>query len=126
MNKYDAVKKMQEYIRDHLYENVSLSDLSTVSYYSPWHSYRLFTELTGLSPSHYIRRLRLSLSALKLRDFSVRILDVALDSGYASVDGYKEPFSRNSASILTNIPETRRRSACSFLTPYPKERKRKK
>ena len=125
MNKYDAVKKMQEYIRDHLYENVSLSDLSTVSYYSPWHSYRLFTELTGLSPSHYIRRLRLSLSALKLRDFNVRILDVALDSGYASVDGYQRAFFKEFG--VNPYEYSRKPTPIGLFIPYPvSERKEKK
>ena len=45
-----------------------------------------------MTPAVYIRRLRLSKSALRLRDEKVKIIDVALDSGFESVDGYQRAF----------------------------------
>ena len=63
-----AVQRMQDYIKDNLGENITLSDLSKVSYFSPWYSYRLFMQWVNLTPADYIRRFRLSKSALKLRD----------------------------------------------------------
>jgi len=47
-----------------------------------------------MTPAVYIRRLRLSKSALKLRDENVRITDVAYESGFESVDGYQRAFYR--------------------------------
>ena len=87
-----AVQRMQDYIEQHLSENITLAKLSEVSLYSPWYSYRLFKEHTNLTPADYIRRLRLSRSALRLRDEKCRILDVALDMGFGSVDGYQRAF----------------------------------
>lgn len=89
-----AVQRMQDYIEQHLSENITLAKLSEVSLYSPWYSYRLFKEYTNLTPADYIRRLRLSRSALRLRDEKCRILDVALDMGFGSVDGYQRAFFR--------------------------------
>lgn len=89
-----AVQRMQDYIEDHLDEVVTLAHLSRVSMYSPWYSYRLFKQYTNLTPADYIRRLRLSRSALRLRDEDCKIIDVALDSGYGSVDGYQRAFFR--------------------------------
>ena len=63
-----AVQKMQDYIEKHILEEITLSDLARVSLFSPWHSYRLFKAYTGLTPADYIRRVRLSRSALSLRD----------------------------------------------------------
>ncbi len=37
----EAVQRMQEYIEGHLEEELTLTELSEVSLYSPWHSYRL-------------------------------------------------------------------------------------
>jgi len=48
-----AVQRMQEYIEAHLDEEITLGKLAEVSHYSPWHSYRLFREQTGLTPSEY-------------------------------------------------------------------------
>ena len=88
----EAVQQMQEYIEKHLRENISFADVAKVSLFSPWHARRLFLEYTGVTPSEYIRKLRLKQSALKLRDEDVNILDVALDSGFGSVDGYQRAF----------------------------------
>jgi AraC-type DNA-binding domain-containing proteins len=85
---------MQDYIAEHLYENITLADLSAVSLFSPWYSYRLFTRWTNMTPADYIRRFRLSKSALKLRDEACKILDVALELGFGSVDGYQRAFYR--------------------------------
>lgn len=88
----EAVQRMQEYIEKHLCENISFADVAKASLFSPWHARRLFLEFTGVTPSEYIRKLRLKQSALKLRDEDVNILDVALDSGFGSVDGYQRAF----------------------------------
>lgn len=92
--KIEAVQRMQDYIEAHLCETITLSDLSRVSLFSPWYSYRLFTRWTDSTPSDYIRRLRLSKSALKLRDQSCKVADVAFELGFGSVDGYQRAFFR--------------------------------
>lgn len=92
--KIEAVQRMQNYIEVHLCENITLADLSGVSLFSPWYSYRLFTRWTDLTPSDYIRRRRLSKSALKLRDHSCKIADIAFELGFGSVDGYQRAFFR--------------------------------
>lgn len=89
-----AVQRMQDYIEEHLSEDITLADLADASFFSPWYSCRLFKELTGLSPADYIRRLRLSKSALRLRDENCRVIDVAFDMGFGSVDGYQRAFFR--------------------------------
>lgn len=83
---------MQDYIEDNLGDNITLSDLSKVSYFSPWYSYRLFVQWVNLTPAGYIRRLRLSKSALKLRDEKCKISDIAFEVGFKSVDGYQRAF----------------------------------
>ncbi len=85
---------MQDYIGAHLYENITSADLARVSLYSPWYSYRLFVKWLNITPADYIRRLRLSRSALRLRDERIRIIDAAFDCGFSSVDGYQRAFFR--------------------------------
>lgn len=90
----EAVQRMQDYIDAHLAENITLSDLSEASMFSPWHAYRLFVHYAGTTPADYIRKLRLSRSALKLRDDSCKVTDVAFEMGFGSVDGYQRAFRR--------------------------------
>ena len=89
-----AVQRMQDYIADHLEESITLANLAEVSLFSPWYSYRLFKAHTGLTVADYIRRLRLSRSALRLKREEVRVIDVAYDLGFGSVDGYQRAFRR--------------------------------
>lgn len=69
-----------------------MADLAAASLYSPWYSYRLFVRHLGMTPAVYIRKLRLSRSALKLRDGRIKIIDAAFESGFDSVDGYQRAF----------------------------------
>ncbi|MBQ6271004.1 MAG: helix-turn-helix transcriptional regulator [Clostridiales bacterium] len=85
---------MQDYIIEHLSEEITPSDLAKASSFSPWYARRLFIENLGMTPAVYIRRLKLSKSALLLRDENVSVLDVATQMGFGSVDGYQRAFRR--------------------------------
>lgn len=87
-----AVQRMQEYIEEHIQDNITLAALSNISLFSPWYSYRLFKQYTGLSVAEYIRRLRLSKSAMLLKNEKKKVTDVAFELGYDSVDGYQRAF----------------------------------
>ena len=89
-----AVQKMQDYINTHLDTEITLGALARVSLYSPWYSYRLFKEYTGLTPTDYIRRMKLSRSALKLRDEGASVTEMAFEMGFQSVEGYQRAFRR--------------------------------
>lgn len=89
-----AVQRMQDYIDANLDREITLNDLAKESLFSPWYSYRLFREYTGLSPAGYIRRLRLSRSALRLRKENLRIIDLDFELGFRSADGYTRAFFR--------------------------------
>lgn len=94
LEQVEAVQRMQDYIEAYLFENITPGALSKASLYSPWYSYRLFVAHVGMSPADYIRRLRLSKSALRLRDRHCKIADVAFEMGFGSVDGYQRAFRR--------------------------------
>lgn len=89
-----AVQRMQDYIEEHFDEEITMADLADVSLFSPWYSYRLFKRYTGLTPADYIRKIRLSKSAMKLKNEKHRVADVAFALGFGSVDGYQRAFYR--------------------------------
>lgn len=94
MDRIAAVQRMQSYIEEHINDDISLTDLAEVALFSPWYSARIFKELTKMSPGDYIRKLKLSKSALRLRDEKVKIIDIAYNVGFNSVDGYQRAFQR--------------------------------
>ena len=87
-----AVQKMQDYIEAHLTEEITLAALADICSLSPWYAHRLFREHTGYAPAEYTRRMRLAKSALRLKTERAKIIDVAYDLGFASVDGYTRAF----------------------------------
>ena len=89
-----AVRKMQDYISEHISEEIDIADLAKAAAFSPWYARRLFIKHLGMTPAVYIRRLKLSKSALRLRDEDCQILDVAMNMGFGSVDGYQRAFRR--------------------------------
>lgn len=89
-----AVQRMQDYIEAHIDEEITMAELSKTALFSPWYSYRIFKAQTGLTPSDYIRRLRLSKSAMKLKNEACKVADIAFEMGFGSVDGYQRAFLR--------------------------------
>ena len=87
-----AVQRMQEYIASNLENEITMADLARISLFSPWYSYRLFRQYTSLTPADYIRRLRLSRSAVMLKRGECRVTDAAFDMGFGSVDGFQRAF----------------------------------
>ncbi len=89
-----AVQRMQDYILAHIKEEITLADLAGAACFSPWYAHRLFRELTGVPVSDYIRKLRLSEAAKRLKSEKCRITELAFELGFESADGFTRAFTR--------------------------------
>jgi AraC-like DNA-binding protein/predicted transcriptional regulator YdeE len=85
---------MQDYIRSHINEDISIDTIAKEISYSESYARKIFIKHLGMTPAVYIRRLKLSKSALKLRDENCQILDLAMKMGFGSADGYQRAFRR--------------------------------
>jgi len=90
----EAVGKMQDYIKFHINDPITLYDLAQTCGFSPWHASRIFKELIGKTPFGYIRAFRVSRAALKLRDEDVKVIDVAFDFVFDTHEGFTRAFSK--------------------------------
>ena len=93
-DKAAAVSRMQHYIESHLEEEITLDNLANAAGYSKYHAVRIFRELTHRTPFETVRALRLTRAAQSLQDANDKIVDVAMDSGFDSHDGFTRAFSR--------------------------------
>lgn len=96
MDRWDqvnAVQRMQDFMVKHVKDPITLYDLAKISGYSPWHTGRIFKELTGKTPFEYLRAYRLSQAALILRDEKTRVIDVAFDFVFDAPEGFTRSFS---------------------------------
>ncbi len=104
-----------EYIEEHLTEEIDYSEVSKIAYCSEYHFKRMFSFLAGISISEYIRRRRLTLAALDLKDRDLRIIDVAVKYGYNSADSFSRAF-----HSLHGILPSEARSENTQLKAYPR------
>jgi len=94
LDNINAVQRMQSYIETHLIAPITLHMLAEAAGYSPWHAAKLFKSLTGKAPFDYIRAVRLSRAAVRLRDENVKVVDVAFDFVFDSHEGFTRAFSK--------------------------------
>jgi AraC-like DNA-binding protein len=71
---------------------LTLRGLAREAGLSPFHFLRTFERVTGLTPHQYARRARLREAAARLVTSSARVIDVALDCGFADVSNFNRAF----------------------------------
>lgn len=114
---FEAVQRMQDYIAEHIHEPITLKALARAANFSPWHANRLFRELVGKTPFEYIRALRLTSAALRLRDSEAKVIDIALDFEFDTHEGFTRAFSKQ-----FGMPPSRYRKdtpPVPLFIPYP-------
>jgi AraC family transcriptional regulator len=105
-------------VRGGLDGDVSLEALAARSGWSSFHLHRAFRRLVGETPKAYTQRLRLDRAAAHLSAGSNRVVDVALDSGFASHEVFTRAFTRR----FGRSPERYRAVARSAATAEARAR----
>jgi AraC-like DNA-binding protein len=118
-DKAAAVSIMQRYILAHLDEEITLDDLAGAANYSKFHVIRIFKELTHLTPQAYVRAMRLTHAAESLRDSDRNVVDLALQSGFDSHEGFTRAFVRQFG--LTPKKYRMETPMIKAFVPYPIE-----
>jgi len=86
------MNKALAYIEEHLEDKIAYSEIAKIACCSEYHFKRMFSFLAGLGLSEYIRRRRLTLAALDLKDSDLRIIDIAVKYRYESADSFARAF----------------------------------
>lgn len=91
----DALKQMNlamKYIEQNLAGEIDYAKAATLACCSEYHFKRMFSFLSGFTLTEYIRRRRLTLAALEVRDPTVKVIDLAIKYGYDSPDSFTRAF----------------------------------
>ena len=115
MDSLSSMNNALAYIENHLTEDINFSEVSKIAYCSEYHFKRMFSFLSGISLSEYVRRRRLTLAALDLKDKNLRIIDIAVKYGYTSADSFSRAF-----QTMHGILPSEARSDQTKLKAYPK------
>jgi len=90
----DPMDRARRLIEANLGSALSLSDIADAACLSPYHFSRLFTGRYGFSPMAYVRARRLEGAAERLRAGHDSLIDLALDCGFDSQEGFTRAFTR--------------------------------
>lgn len=82
------------YIEEHICDDIALADVSKVTTYSPYHFGRLFYYIAEMPLSEYIRKRKLTLAAMELQNYDVKVVDLAVKYGYDNADSFTRAFVR--------------------------------
>lgn len=87
-NLNDAIK----YIESNLTEEISYDKAAMIAGCSTSYFQRLFTYISGISLSEYIRRRKMTQAAFDLQTSQMKVIDVALKYGYDSPTAFNRAF----------------------------------
>lgn len=91
----DSLKEMNialNYIEENLSGEIDFKEAARLAFCSEYHFQRMFSFLSGITLSEYIRRRRLTLAAFELNNSNIRIIDLAVKYGYSSPDSFTRAF----------------------------------
>lgn len=88
----DVVKKVIDYIENHLEKKINLDNISENAGYSKFHLNRIFTEYTGITIYQYLQRRRLTVAAEQLVCSDKPIMQIAFEAGYDTQQSFSFAF----------------------------------
>lgn len=89
-----SINKAIDYMEEHLTDAISASDIAESVNISVFHFQRAFSIMTGMTPTEYLRKRRLSLAGAELAKGDAKVIDVALKYGYNTPECFSKAFSR--------------------------------
>ena len=103
-----------DYIEDHLDQEISYDEAARIACCSTYYFQRIFSYVSGISLSEYIRRRRMTQAAFELQRTDSRVMDVALKYGYSSPTSFNGAFQ----SVHGITPLAAKNAGCT-LCAYP-------
>ena len=113
MNIYQKINEITEYIDNHLEEKIDYNVLARIMGVNSYTMQRIFSLLTTITLSDYIRKRRLSCAGYDFIKKKKKIIDVALKYQYESATAFSRAFSSfhginpskiTNTTILKNFP----------------------
>lgn len=102
------------YIEEHILEEPDLNELGKLAGCSAHHFQRIFTYIGGITLTEYLRKRRMSLAAVDLKNENAKVIDVALKYGYDSPTAFNRAF-----QMIHGISPSQVRDGSVSLKAFP-------
>ena len=80
------------YIESNLTGNISYDEAAKIACCSTYYFKRMFSYVTGVSPSEYVRRRKMTQAAFDLQNTDSKVLDISYKYGYSSPTAFNRAF----------------------------------
>lgn len=104
-----------DYIGNNLTDRMDYEMMAQNACCSVYHFQRIFTFMTDITLSEYIRRRKLTLAAFELQNSKIKVLDLSLKYGYESPEAFTRSF-----QVLRGITPTSARRLGSNIKAFPR------
>ena len=111
-----AVERAIQVMHTQLHELLTLEDLASVAYLSPYHFNRVFRHLIGIPPGEFLAALRFQAARRLLLTTSLSVTDICFEVGYTSTGSFTSRFTH----MVGLSPRLLRQRAHAF-EPLPVE-----
>lgn len=105
-----------EYIERHLCEEISYKKLSQILGVNEYTMHRIFLFVTNYTLAEYIRKRRLSMSALDLLEGKEKIIDIAVKYNYESSQAFSRAFKSTMGFLPSEI--NKNKNDIKFFSKY--------
>lgn len=103
-----------DYIENNLDGDISYDEAARIACCSTFYFQRIFSYVSGISLSEYVRRRRMTQAAFELQRTDAKVVDIALKYGYTSPTSFNRAFQ----SVHNITPAAARNKGCT-LNAYP-------
>lgn len=92
MDWLDRMNGAVSFIEENLTEEINFEDVAKIACCSVYHFQRMFSFITDVPLSEYIRRRRLTFAAFELQNSDIKVIDLAVKYGYDSPVSFARAF----------------------------------
>jgi AraC family transcriptional regulator len=86
------LRKVEDYVREHLDEEIGIEALAELAELSPFHFSRVFKETTGMTPLQFVTRKRITRAQQLIRETSRSLIEIGLEIGYTNPSHFARVF----------------------------------
>ena len=111
----NRLEKAIEYIEANLAGEISIDQAAGIACCSTYYFLRMFSYISGVPLSDYIRRRRMTAAAFELQNRAARVVDIALKYGYNSPTAFNRAF-----QSVHGVPPSAVWTKNVYLNSYPR------
>jgi transcriptional regulator GlxA family with amidase domain len=108
---YEPIKAIQDWIIEHLDDELTVELLAEKALMSPRNFARVFLRETGITPAKYIEKLRLETARRRLEETRLTLDEISTECGIGNADGLRRLFLRH----MKTTPSDYRKSFATAL-----------